>query len=203
MYLSRLFSGSWVDGEASGSDEVQVVENTTTLAEASGSRTSLSSCFFINLLKTSAGQSGQSGQTGHSGQSDGTTLGQLIRGWPVGGGTELGFEDGGDLSPKHGNLCARRKPNDAPVYSEIRVNEYVAEGDDLRPGNLRMPVLQLHRKPGRRFTYHGEFVNYRAGNLVGLAQRCLVGNPVMNRAIESAASRMSSRYSDSCRIKES
>src|ERR1035441_1546477 len=71
-------------------------------------------------------------------------------------------EDASNLRPQNGATIPGGQPDHIPIYPEVRVDEDVTEGDDLRPRNLRVAGLQCLGDARRRLADNRELLNYGA-----------------------------------------
>ena len=69
-----------------------------------------------------------------------------------------------NLRPQSGATIPGGQPDHIPIDPEVRVDEDVAEGDDLRPRNLGVAGLQFLGDARRRLADNGELLNYGAAS---------------------------------------
>ncbi len=82
------------------------------------------------------------------------------------------------------------------------MHQNIAEGDDLRPWYLRIPVCEFAGQSRRRFADAGKFVNHGAARQFGILESLKIetGDEI---GYAVGGSTMSVRYNRSCRIQES
>src|ERR1039458_4685318 len=73
-------------------------------------------------------------------------------------------EDASNLRPQNGATIPGGQPDHIPIYPEVRVDEDVTEGDDLRPRNVGVAGLQCLGDARRRLADNRELLNYRTAH---------------------------------------